>query len=346
MENNDDDDQDGEADYSPNESSRSSPELEETFNTPGRRWSKEDAREVLARAIKSSPMSRAQARSVPVTEANSLTPKPLRRSLFNHSQNEGPLKELDSSTMNSCSPRRSPRIASAKDDKPGPQKENLAPTPSDGLDDLFESPSIGFDSASPTPRRRNPRISAIEKRLSFPANSPSLNKRKDLGSIMSPARLSAERLQRIQSLHGSPQTSPRQQKSPAKQQSLAPQLANDSLPEAFESLDGMILDIFDDAAKAEAFFELENNKFAGDNWAEWLPTDYVSPAESCETPANELLNALFSGNHNQKDNFDPDLLPFNFNDVVVPDSGFFSSDALATTDAPKSQPTGADAEGQ
>ncbi|KAI2733337.1 hypothetical protein CBS147332_352 [Penicillium roqueforti] len=349
MENDDDDDQDGEADYSPNESSRSispDPELEVPFDTPGRRWSKEDAREVLSRAIKSSPMSRMHARSAPVTDANSLTPKPLRRSLFNNPQNEGPLKELDSSMVNSCSPRRSPRIASTKDDKPNQQKENLAPTPSDGLDDLFESPSIGFDSASPTPRRRNPRINAIDKRLSLPANSPSLNKRKDLGSIMSPARLSAERLQRIQSLHGSPQSPPRQQKSPAKQQPLAPQLANDSIPETFEPLEGMVLDIFDDAAKAEAFFELENTKFAGDNWAEWLPTDYASPAGSCETPANELLNALFSDHHNEKDNFNPDLLPFNFNDVIVPDSGFFSSDALATTDAPKSQPAGADTEGQ
>ncbi|KAJ5492100.1 hypothetical protein N7453_010197 [Penicillium expansum] len=346
MDNDDDDDQDGEGDYSPNESPRAtSTEPEATFDTPGRRWSKEDAREVLARATKSSPGSRAHARSAPMTDPNSLTPKPLRRSLFQNPQVDGPLKELDSSMVNSCSPRRSPRIASTKDEKLGQQKENLVPTPGNDLDDLFESPSIGFDSASPTPRRRNPRINAIDKRLSFPANSPSLNKRKDLGSVMSPARLSAERLQRIQSIHGSPQSSPRQQKSPATQQSLAPQPANDSMPQSFESLDGMMLDIFDDADKADAFFEMENSKFAGENWAEWLPADYVSPAVSCETPANELLNALFSDNPNEKDNFNPDLLPFNFNDVGIPDSGFFSSDAL-TTDVPKSQPAGEEPEGQ
>ncbi|KAJ5528910.1 hypothetical protein N7527_002303 [Penicillium freii] len=346
MDNDDEDDHDGEADYSPNESPRAaSAESEGTFDTPGRRWSKEDAREVLARATKSSPVSRMHARSAQMTDANSLTPRPLRRSLFQNSQNDGPLKELDSSMVNNCSPRRSPRIASTKDDKPSQQKENHVPTPRDELDDLFESPSIGFDSASPTPRRRNPRINAIDKRLSFPANSPSLNKRKDLGSVMSPARLSAERLQRIQSIHGSPQSSPRQQKSPAKQQSLAPPPANDSLPESFESLDGMMLDIFDDADKADAFFEMENSKFNGENWAEWLPADYVSPAGSCETPANELLDALFSDNTNEKNNFNPDLLPFNFNDVVIPDSGFFSSDAL-TTDAPKSQPAGDEPERQ
>jgi hypothetical protein len=339
---NDDDDQDGEADYSPNESPRAtSAESEGTFDTPGRRWSKQDAREAL-RATKSSPVSRAQARSAPMTDANSLTPKPLRRSLFQNSQNDGPLKELDSSMVNSCSPRRSPRIASTKEDKPGQQKENLAPTLGDDLDALFESPSIGFDSASPTPRRRNPRINAIDKRLSFPANSPNLAKRKDLGLVMTPARLSAERLQRIQSIHGSPQSSPR--KSPAKQQSLVPQPTSDNLPETFESLDGMMLDIFDDADKAEAFFEMENAKFTGENWAEWLPADYVSPAGSCETPANELLNALFSDNPNEKENFNPDLLPFNFNDVGIPDSGFFSSDALAT-DAPKIQPAGEEPEG-
>ncbi|KAG0157632.1 hypothetical protein PDIDSM_4817 [Penicillium digitatum] len=308
MDNDDDDDQDGEGDFSPNESPRAtSAELEGTFDTPGRRWSKEDAREVLARATKSSPGSRAQARSAPMPDPNSLTPKPLRRSLFQNTHVDGPLKELDSSMVNSCSPRRSPRIASTRDERMGQQKENLVPTPGDDLNDLFESPSIGFDSASPTPRRRNPRINAMDKRLSFPINSQSLNKRKDLGLVMSPARLSAERLQRIQSIHGSPRSSPRQQKSPAKPQSLAPHPANENIQQSFETLDGMMLDIFDDADKADAFFEIENSKFA--------------------------------------DNFTPDLLPFNFNDVVIPDSGFFSSDALAT-DVPKNQHAGEETEGQ
>ncbi|KAJ5782395.1 hypothetical protein N7457_004169 [Penicillium paradoxum] len=341
----DDDDHDVEAEYSPNDPPRAnSAELDGTDDTPGRLWSKQDAREAMRRAIKSSPASRMQARSTPALSSNSLTPKPLRRSLFPNAQSEGPLKELDTSMVNGCSPRRSPRIASTKDEKLHQQKENLAPTPGDDLDDLFESPSIGFDSTSPTPRRRNPRINAIDKRLSLPANSPSLNKRKDLGPVMTPARLSAERLQRIQAIHGSPRSSPRQQKSPAKGQTLAPQAVHDGLPEAFESIDGMILDIFDPSDKPDPFFGMDHGKFAGDNWAEWLPTDYVSPAESCGTPANELLNALFS-DPSDKDNFNSDLLPFNFNDVAIPDSGFFSSDALST-DASKAQPAAAEPEGQ
>ncbi|KAJ5121405.1 uncharacterized protein N7515_009366 [Penicillium bovifimosum] len=315
------------AEYSPRDPRATTAELDGTEETPGRTWSKEDAREALRRAVKSSPASRAQARSTPIPDSNSLTPKPLRRSLFQNAHNEGPLKELDASAVNSCSPRRSPRIASGKGDKPVQHKENLAPTPGDDLDELFESPSIGFDSTSPTPRRRNPRINAIDKRLSLPANSPNRRKTKDLGSVMTPTRLSAERLQRIQQIHGNLQSSPRSQRSPGKQGALAPQPADDGLPEGFETIDGMILDIFDGSDKPNTFFGLENDKF-GDNWAEWLPTDYVSPAGSSgsyEAPANELLNTLFS-DPNDKD-FNSDLLPFNFNDIVIPDSGFFSSEA-------------------
>jgi hypothetical protein len=340
------DDHDGEAEYSPQDPRATTADLDGTDGTPGRTWSKEDAREALRRAVKSSPAGRAQARSTSVQDANSLTPKPLRRSLFQNAHNEGPLKELDSTAVNSCSPRRSPRIASAKGNKTEQHKENLAPTPGDDLDELFESPSIGFDSTSPTPRRRNPRINAIDKRLSLPANSPNRNKRKDLGSVMTPTRLSAERLQRIQEIHGKLQSSPRSQKSPGKQQHLTPQPADDGLPEGFESIEGMVLDIFDESDKPNAFFGLENDKF-GDNWAEWLPTDYVSPAGSsgsCETPANELLNALFS-DPTDKDTFNSDLLPFNFNDIVIPDSGFFSSEAHPA-DVSKSQPAGEDSAGQ
>jgi hypothetical protein len=283
--------------------------------TPGRRWSKLDAREALMRAAKSSPVRRAARTDSAV---GSVTPKSVRRSLFQDAQNDGPLKDLDASMVNSCSPRRSPRISSAKGDKPT-EKENIAPTPHDDIDDLFESPSIGFDSASPTPRRRNPRINAIEKRTVL-GNSPSLKKRKDLQAI-TPARLSAERLQRIQGLQD---RSPRPQKSPAKE--TQPKAVPDDLSTSIASIDGMILDIFDENDRAN--FDLESATFAGENWADWLPADYVSPAETPadSRPAEDLLSVLFS-DANDKD-FNPDLLPFNFNDVVVPDSGFFSSDAL------------------
>jgi hypothetical protein len=327
----DDHDDEDEAGATPDDRSRDTteelPTGEETHPstvTPGRQWSKMDAREAM-RATKSSPVRRAaRANSV----AGGVTPKSVRRSLFQDTQKDGPLKDLDASMVNSCSPRRSPRIASTKDDKPT-EKENIAPNPHDDLDDLFESPSVGFDSASPTPRRRNPRLNAIEKRTVL-GNSPSLKKRKDF-QVMTPARLSAERLQRIQGLQD---RSTRPQKSPAKPEAQTKDV-EDTLPNSIESIDGMILDIFDENDRPN--FELESAKFACENWADWLPTDFVSPVDTPADnhPAEELLNALFSDSDDK--NFDPELLPFHFNDVVVPDSGFFSSDAVP--EASKGQST-------
>ncbi|KAJ5558319.1 hypothetical protein N7535_008532 [Penicillium sp. DV-2018c] len=346
------DEHDGEAEFSPRDPRATTAELDGTDENGT--WSKGDAREALRRSVKSSPARRAEARSTSIPDSNNLTPKPLRRSLFQNAHNEGPLKELDSTAVNSCSPRRSPRIASSKGDKTVQHKENLAPTPGDDLDALFESPSIGFDSTSPTPRRRNPRINAIDKRLS--ANSPNRRKTKDLGSVMTPTRLSAERLQRIQQIHGTLQSSPRSQKSASKQGALAPQPQPQPAEDSglgLENIDGMFLDIFEGSDKPDAssFFGLENDKF-GDNWAEWLPTDYVSPAGSagtgtgtCETPANELLNALFS-DPNDNDAFNADLLPFNFNDIVIPDSGFFSEDAHPVDGPNKGQVVGEESSGQ
>ncbi|CAG7919457.1 unnamed protein product [Penicillium olsonii] len=303
------------------EEPRDSEEPHPASLTPGRRHTKLNTEHAIHRAAKSSPVRRPENRAGAVNT----TPKSVRRSLFQEIQKDGPLKELDASMVNSCSPRRSPRIALTKEDKTI-QKQNIH----SDIDDLFESPSIGFDSTSPTPRRRNPRINAIEKRAVI-GNSPSFKKRKDLG-IMSPARLSAERLQRIQSLHAQ---SPRSQKS-AKPDAESADFEN-SLPTNI-SLDGMMLDIFDENDHAN--FELESSKFAGDNWADWLPNDYVHSTDSPEAdnrPSDDLLKTLFA---DADKDFQSSLLPFNFNDVGIPDSGFFSSDAL--NEAPKAQ-TGTEA---
>ncbi|KAJ5757641.1 uncharacterized protein N7511_006335 [Penicillium nucicola] len=316
---------------SPNKRSRENSTEPQHLSELATNWNKQDAREAMRRAIRSSPARRTQPRPTSSGGSTASTPKPLRRSLF---PNEGPLKEIDASMVNSCSPRRSPRIASTKDDK-GAQKENHIPTPADDLDNLFESPSIDFDhTGSPTPRRRNARVNAAtEKR---PMNSPSANRRKELSSVMTPTRLSAERLQRIQAS----QHNPRQNKSPNKQQPFAPLTTDESIhSEAFESLDGMILDIFDDADQPNHFF-LQNAKFDGDNWADWLPEDYVSPNGSSDEPAEDLINSLFSNSEVNKDNLNSEFLPFNFDESVIPDSGFFSSDALQTDPirlAPKTQ---------
>lgn len=325
---------------SPNKRSRANSTDPQHSNDSAPNWNKQDAREAMRRAIRSSPARRTQPRPSSSGDSTTSTPKPLRRSLFQNAQNEGPLKELDASMVNSCSPRRSPRIASTKDDK-GAQKENHIPTPADDLDTLFESPSIDFDqTGSPTPRRRNARANtSIEKRLAMPMNSPSANRRKDLSSVMTPTRLSAERLQRIQAS----QNSPRQHKSPNKQQHFAPLTSDEGIhSEAFESLDGMILDIFDDADQPNHFF-LQNAKFEGDNWADWLPEDYVSPTGSSDGPAEDLINSLFSDSEVNKDNLNPEFLPFNFDESAIPDSGFFSSDALHNDPirlAPKTQSAG------
>ena len=322
-------DQDDDTEYPPSKRRRAnSAEPPRSTETAKDRWEQDDAMEALRRAIESSPARNMETRKVPTTEPN-LTPKPVRRALFPATPRGGPLKELDASFLNSCSPRRSPRIAS-RDDKRAPEKENQEPAPDDDLDGLFESPSMGLElPVSPTPRRRHPRVDAVqERRHSLPCSSPTNNRRKNT-SAASPTRLTAERLQRIQEDHETPQSSPRQQRTPNKNG--VPELPDAALhSETLESLDGIILDIFHDDPNPNEF-QLENVKFQGEDWANWLPTDYVSPSASEEGPENseDLINAILFDPANMKENLDdPQFNPFNFGDTQVPDSGFFSSDAL------------------
>jgi hypothetical protein len=95
----------------------------------------------------------------------------------------------------------------------------------------------------------------------------------------------------------------------------------------------MILDIFEEAPDDPTPFQLENDKFSGNNWADWLPSDYVSPTASDEenNPSDDLINAILSDPAILKENLhNSEFNPFNFDGNVVPDSGFFSSDALQT----------------
>jgi hypothetical protein len=202
----------------------------------------------------------------------------------------------------------------------------MAPTPNDDLNDLFESPSLDFElPISPTPRRPNARFNIHERRLSLPSNSPTANRRKDVGSATPSTRLTAERLQRIQEGQDQARTTPRQNRTPSKQD--MPSLLD---PAAFESFDGMILDIFDNAPGQSDFFELGGSKADNQNWAEWLPTDYVSPTGSDNAEASEdFINAILSNPTALKENIhNSQFNPFAFTDAQVPDSGFFSSDAL------------------
>ncbi|GLA05939.1 hypothetical protein AnigIFM60653_006460 [Aspergillus niger] len=300
-------------------------EPRKSTDTAGSRWHENDPVEALRAAIQSSPARNLEHRNASAAGENALTPKSVRRVLFPNSHNEGgPLRALGDSTLNS--PRRSPRVTGGSD-KRSDDKENQAST---DLNGLFESPEFDFDlPTSPTPRRRNPRASILgEKRHSLPGDSPSRT-RKGLGSDATPTRVTAQRLQRIQS---SPGPVSRHSKTPkqSRTQGLGlPALADDAFStDAFSGIDNMIVDIFSDApsANADALFALDANK---GNWPDWIPSDYVSPTGTDGEPAGEdsqdLINALLSDPDLQKN---PQFDIFNYVDNNVLDSGFFSSDAL------------------
>ncbi|KAJ5152270.1 hypothetical protein N7492_010565 [Penicillium capsulatum] len=324
--------QDDDTEYPPSKRRRAnSAEPPRSNETAKDRWERDDPMEALRRAIQSSPARNMENRKIPSPDENNLTPKPVRRALFGASGNDGPLKELGSAAVNSCSPRRSPRIAT-RDEKQRPAKENNGPAPNDDLDGLFESPSVDFElPVSPTPRRRHARPSAVlERRLSLPCNSPTSSRRKAPSATSTPTRLTAERLQWIQEGHESVRSSPHRQASPNKDS--MPALPDAGLQSgAIESLDGMIMNIFDDIPGQSNPFQVEDMKFDGDNWANWLPSDYVSPAASDDGPEDpeNLINALLSDTSVLKENLmNPKFNPFNFAETDIPDSGFFSSDAL------------------
>ncbi|KAJ5973508.1 hypothetical protein N7481_010718 [Penicillium waksmanii] len=289
------------------------------------RWEGQDAVEALKLAIQSSPARNMESRKIPTADATKLTPKPVRRALFQAGQQDGPLRELGASFVNSCSPRRSPRIASTShDDKRQQEKANQGHA---NIDDLFESPSLDFDlPVSPTPRRRNTCVNVMhERRHSLPTNSPTANRKREAGAAATAARLTAERLQRVQE---GPQSTPRQSRSPNKNGSTT--LSDGDLyTDAFNALDGMMLDIFDEANRGT--LNLDGVKLSGNDWADWLPSDYVSPtgSEDGPAPSEDLINVILSDPSAMKENIHPsDFNIFNFDDTDIPDSGFFSSDAL------------------
>ncbi|KAJ5704809.1 hypothetical protein N7536_000498 [Penicillium majusculum] len=130
-------------------------------------------------------------------------------------------------------------------------------------------------------------------------------------------------MQHIQESQQGPRSQQRQQISPNKQH-IFPSLPHDGLhSQAFESHTGMILDIFDGASgQPNSFLQLEStNKFMGDKWADLLPSNYVSPADSDDGPSDDI----------QKSNLlDSEFNNFNFSEFGILDSGLFSSDAPHT----------------
>ncbi|KAF4977186.1 hypothetical protein F66182_17418, partial [Fusarium sp. NRRL 66182] len=165
----------------PNKRIRAS-SAEPTSNTLQSRWDENAAVEALKRAIQSSPARNLDAHARKSHDVN-LTPKPVRRALFPHSNHDGPLKTLGESLLNSA--RRSPRVASRGSEKMVAEKENTPAATSRNLDDLFESPSFDFNLRNtPTPKRRTPRSN--ERRLSLPFCSPSASRTKHSATGVSP----------------------------------------------------------------------------------------------------------------------------------------------------------------
>ncbi|KAL4802085.1 hypothetical protein BDV18DRAFT_147483 [Aspergillus unguis] len=298
-------------------------EPRKSSDTAGSHWQEGDAIEALRRAIQSSPARRLASRTSAPGEKD-LPPKPVRRVLFPNSQNEGrPLKALGPSLLNSP---KSSRVSNAQEsNKDSGDKENQA---NNGLDRLFESPSFDLDpSASPTPKRRNHRSIAADKRLSLPSLSPAAKSRMNGAPDTTPTRHPARRLQRVQS---SPGTGSRLIRTPGRSRSVAPDLPtmSDDIfgTAAFQGMDEMMVDIFSEDAGSmihtDPLFEL-GSKDQTHNWADWLPTD-TSPSKSVANRNNDdadIINALLSDPNFGKDMFD---VP----DPRTLDSGFFSSDAL------------------
>ncbi|KAL5343123.1 hypothetical protein BJX70DRAFT_394137 [Aspergillus crustosus] len=310
---------------SPKRRRANSVEPRKSSDKAGSRWEPEDAREALRRAIQSSPARNLASRNISSPGENNLTPKPVRRVLFPNSQNEGgPLRALGESVLNS--PKRGPRNSGAQDsNKESGEKENQAAS---DLDRLFESPSFEFDHCpSPTPKRRNQRLNAGDKRHSLPSVSPAAKTRRDAAPDTTPTKHSAQRLQRVQS---SPGSVSRHSRTPGRSRSRfsdIPSLSDDVFGTgAFQSMDDMIVDIFseDAAIHTDPLFGLDTGP-ANSNWTDWLPSDCISPSRSVgnqnDENSTDIINALLS---------DPDLQKdiFQYADARAIDSGFFSSDAL------------------
>lgn len=312
-------------------------EPQDSSDASENRWKDQDPMEALRQAIQSSPVRNMQSRSVPAADENSLTPKPVRRNLFPPAPNEGPLKALGDSVINS--PRRSPRIAHRESDKRSHDKENIGPGAQNDLDCLFESPSFEFDMpASPTPKRRNLRVNMMsEKRLALPYTSPSRT-RKDVDSEMSPTKLTAHKLQCIQ------ESPSRQNKTPKQSRPSAPYfstLSEDaSNADAFGRFDSMVMDVFEDdgtsAGQADTsfLFDPKNN-----DWADWMRSDHVSPMGSEEEQPNgecrtsgaddqdDLINLILSDPDFQNEDLrNSQINPFG--DSSVLDSALFGSEFL------------------
>lgn len=302
-----------------------SEEPRKSSDTSESRWHVDDPMEALRRAIQSSPVRNLERRDVPVSDKD-LTPKPVRRALFPSSH--GASKPLGETSGNT--PRRTPRTASREASKQSQDKENQ-----DGADEadcLFVSPTFDSDlPTSPTPQRRNTRADVTaEKRLSVPPQSPSTARKG--GPVMTPTKITAQKLQRIQGAA----TTPCQSKSPRQPQSNGselPLLPGDGFnAESFEGMETMMADMFENGSSAD-FFSFDPSKYSSaPEWAGWFTSDAASAAGSDdhangEQSSDDFINSILADPAMHKGNMQFD--PFALGDSNVLDSGFFGSESLS-----------------
>lgn len=300
-------------------------------------WDDHDPMEALRRAIQSSPVRNLQRRDVPADK--NLTPKPVRRALFTNSHNGGTPKALGETSGNS--PRRSPRTAAREAAKQPQDKENQPGMPHE-VDSLFENSTFDFDlPTSPTPRRRNTRAGATgEKRLSLPTQSPTRGSPKG-NPDTTPTKRTAQMLQRIQGGTATPRQNKTRQlnsngpspvRQPHSNDTELPPLPDNFNAEAFEGMDTMMANMFDNDSNAD-FFSFDPSKFtSGSEWVGWFASDAGTPVGSDEGHANggqgsdDFFNAILSDPEMQKGNMQFD--PFALGDSNVLDSGVFGSESL------------------
>ncbi|EEH09988.1 conserved hypothetical protein [Histoplasma capsulatum G186AR] len=247
------------------------------------RWREEDARKALHRAIQSSPARNMEGRTLPFMEAN-LTPKPVRRSLFPPSKDGDTMKTLTDASINVI--RRSPRVAS-KQSKLTPTREGATARVNDGLDALFvcsdtENDPLPFP-GSPTPKQNKNRgvILTPTKNINPNVNSGNSTDGSKKGVVNpSPSKLIAEELERA-GQEGSRLT-PRAYRINNLFKDDISALQKSPGLRSFESIGGLVLDIFDSdedsVTQTDSFYPFVPPDYeTGGNWADWAAETSISP---------------------------------------------------------------------
>ncbi|PGH05145.1 hypothetical protein AJ80_08381 [Polytolypa hystricis UAMH7299] len=238
------------------------------------RWADEDPMEALRRAIQSSPARNMESRNLLPFSEPGLTPKPVRRSLFSSSKEETAMRTLSDALINGT--RRSP----SKTSKTSPDKENVS-TPNDGLDDLFGTgnPSnLGGElPGSPSPKQKNSGVMGAADKAAVPTrpSTPPLSSTNDKVTSLTPSRLTSQELERASKGSSKKSTRAYRLNNLLKEDEFGlPPLGDTPCSRSFETIDGLVLDIFDSdddsVAQTDSFYPFAQPKCPpSGNWGDW-----------------------------------------------------------------------------